>query len=174
MLFVELKFLPFFLIVFTVYWAILRNKTWRKVWLLAASYYFYASWDWRFLALLIFSTVLDFVVGLGLSRPNARRKLWLSASLIGNLGLLGFFKYYGFFVDSAVDFLTALGFHPHRRTLEVFLPIGISFYTFQTLSYGLDVYFGELKPTRNLIDFALFVSFLTHLVARPIVRANAF
>src|SRR5262245_56784393 len=173
MLFVELAFLPFFLIVFGVYWALPSNRS-RKWWLLAASYYFYGSWDWRFLSLLVFSTLLDYTVGLGLERPGARRKAWLCASLIGNLGLLGFFKYFNFFVDSAVDFLSSLGFQPHRPTLEIVLPVGISFYTFQTLSYGLDVYFGNLKARRNLLDFALYVAFFPQLVAGPIVRAIDF
>ncbi len=173
MLFVEFVFLPFFLAVFAVHW-LLPSHTARKIWLLAASYVFYGTWDWRFLGLLLFSTVLDYSVGLGLERPGARRKLWLWTSLIGNLGLLGFFKYYNFFVDSAVDFLALLGFQAHRPTLQIILPVGISFYTFQTLSYGLDVYFRKLKATRSLLDFSLFVAFFPQLVAGPIVRASDF
>ena len=173
MLFVEFIFLPFFVTVFVVHW-LLPSHTARKVWLLAASYVFYGSWDWRFLSLLIFSTVLDSSVGLGLERPGARRKLWLSCSLTGTLGLLGFFKYFDFFTESAVDFLQLLGFHPDRPTLDIILPVGISFYTFQTLSYALDVYFGKLKATRSLLDFSLFVAFFPQLVAGPIVRASDF
>src|SRR5262245_28924384 len=136
MLFVEFVFLPFFLTVFAVYWLLPRHE-WRKVWLLITSFVFYGSWDWRFLTLLWFSTLLDYTVALGMVRPGASRKRWLWASLTGNLGLLGFFKYYNFFVDSAVDFIELLGFHAHRPTLAIILPVGISFYTFQTLSYAL-------------------------------------
>jgi alginate O-acetyltransferase complex protein AlgI len=173
MLFVELAFLPFFVLVLAVHW-LLRDATWRKAWLLLASAYFYGSWDWRFLALIAFSTLLDYAVALALERPGARRKLWLAVTLAGNLGLLGFFKYFGFFVDSAVTFLGALGFQAHRPTLAIVLPVGISFYTFQTLSYTLDVYLGNLRARRSLLDFALFVGFFPQLVAGPIVRAADF
>ena len=173
MLFVEFAFLPFFLTVFAVHWA-LRDDRWRKVWLLAASCFFYGSWDWRFLALVGFSTLLDYVVALNLERPGARRKLWLACTLTGNLGLLGFFKYFNFFLDSAVALLDALGLHAHRSTLAIILPVGISFYTFQTLSYTLEVYYGRLKARRSLLDFATFVSFFPQLVAGPIVRAADF
>jgi alginate O-acetyltransferase complex protein AlgI len=173
MLFVELAFLPFFVLVLGVHWA-LRRETWRKAWLLAASWVFYGAWDWRFLSLLWISTLLDYGVALALERPGARRKAWLFVSLAGNLGLLGFFKYFGFFVDSAVALLGALGFQAHRPTLAIVLPVGISFYTFQTLSYTLDVYFGKLRATRSLLDFALFIAFFPQLVAGPIVRAADF
>ncbi len=173
MIFTELRFLPFFLIVFAAHWTLRRN-TGRKAWLLLASNVFYGAWDWRFLSLLWASTLLDYVVGLGLVRPRARRKAWLAASLIGQLGLLGFFKYFGFFLDSAVELLTLLGLHPHRSTLAIVLPVGISFYTFQTLSYSIDVYRGTLRPTRSLLDFALFVAFFPQLVAGPILRAADF
>jgi alginate O-acetyltransferase complex protein AlgI len=172
-LFVELRFLPFFLVVFASYWG-LRGARARKLWLLLASLVFYGAWDWRFLGLLLFSTGLDYRVGLALERPGARRRAWLALSLAGNLGLLAFFKYFAFFTDSAVALLQALGFQAHRPTLAVLLPVGISFYTFQTLSYTLDIYRGNLRATRSLTDFALFVCFFPQLVAGPIVRATEF
>src|SRR5262245_41999035 len=147
MLFTELRFFPFFLLAFTVHW-LLRSDRWRKVWLLACSYVFYGAWDWRFLALLVTSTVLDYAVSLRIGR-SARPRVWMLASLVGNLGLLGIFKYCGFFLDSAVALLTWLGFRVDRPALAIVLPVGISFYTFQTLSYTIDVYRGVLRPTRS-------------------------
>jgi alginate O-acetyltransferase complex protein AlgI len=174
MLFTELRFLPFFLLVLGVHWA-LRASAARKAWLLLASWAFYAAWDARFLALIGASTLLDWSVGLRLPGASARaRGRWLLLSLTGNLGLLGFFKYFGFFVDSAVDLLAALGFQADRPALAIVLPVGISFYTFQTLSYTIDVYRGTLAPRRSLLDFALFVAFFPQLVAGPIVRAAEF
>ena len=152
----------------------LRGERARKRWLLAASWFFYGCWDWRFLSLLGFSTLLDYVVALRIERPGARKRAWILVSLCGNLGLLGIFKYFGFFVDSAVELLALLGVEAHRPTLAIVLPVGISFYTFQTLSYALDVYFGKLKATRSLLDFSLFVAFFPQLVAGPIVRASDF
>jgi len=171
-LFTEPRYLYFFLLVLGLHWA-LRGSA-RKVLLLLASYAFYACWDWRFLGLIWASTLLDFTVGLALSRPGTRRRAWLLASLVGNLGLLGFFKYFHFFVDSAVELLGVLGFQAHRPSLTVLLPVGISFYTFQTLSYSIDVYRGQFQARRNLLDFALFVAFFPQLVAGPIVRAREF
>jgi alginate O-acetyltransferase complex protein AlgI len=173
MLFVEFAFLPFFLTVLGVHW-LLPSHAARKAWLLLASLCFYGAWDWRFLGLILLSTALDYGVGLRLERPGARRAAWMALSLAGNLGLLAFFKYFGFFVDSAVELLGTLGFQAHRPTLAIVLPVGISFYTFQTLSYSLDVYRRELRATRSLLDFALFVCFFPQLVAGPIVRAAAF
>ncbi len=173
MIFTELRFLPFFLLVFAVHWT-LRGLRARKLWLLVTSNVFYGAWDWRFLGLLWFSTLIDYLVALRLVRPGARRRAWLLLSLVTNLGLLGFFKYAGFFVDSAVELLSWLGLHPHAPTLAIVLPVGISFYTFQALSYSIDVYAGRLPPTRSLLDFALFVVFFPQLVAGPIVRAASF
>ena len=173
MVFTELRFFPFLLVVLGVHWLLPWARA-RKLWLLLASWFFYGSWDWRFLSLLIFSTVLDYVVGLRLVRPGARRKAWVTVSLVGNLGLLNFFKYFDFFVDSAADFLALLGFQAHLPTLNIILPVGISFYTFQTLSYALDVYRGQLEARRSFLDFALFVAFFPQLVAGPIVRAADF
>ncbi len=174
MLFVEQRFLLFFLLVFVVHWA-LRRSTARKTWLLVASYTFYAAWDWRFLGLIVASTLVDYVVGLRLSRPATRhRRSWLLVSLVVNLGLLGVFKYLDFFIESAVELSAWLGLPIHARTFGLILPVGISFYTFQTLSYSIDVYRGTLRPTRNLLDLALFVGFFPQLVAGPIVRAAEF
>ncbi|HSL81392.1 MAG TPA: MBOAT family O-acyltransferase, partial [Thermoanaerobaculia bacterium] len=175
MLFTEPVFFAFFAAVFAVAW-LERSHARRKLWLLAASYLFYAGWDWRFLSLIAVSTLVDFGVGLGLARggrPAARRTL-LVASLAVNLGILAVFKYYGFFVESAVGLLSSLGLEPAARVPEIVLPVGISFYTFQTLSYTIDVYRGKLAPVRSLTDFALFVGFFPQLVAGPIVRAADF
>ena len=173
MLFVELKFFAFFAVVFPVFWA-LRSNLWKKGWLLLASYVFYGSWDWRFLFLIFFSTVVDYVGGLGIegAKSPARRRAWLMVSLGMNLGLLGFFKYFNFFVDSAVALAQVLGMQAHYERLAIVLPVGISFYTFQSMSYTIDVYRGVLRARRSFLDFALFLSFFTHLVAGPIVRAK--
>jgi len=172
MLFVEFAFFPFFLLVFAVHWSLPQHRA-RKAWLLLASYFFYGFWDWRFLSLILVSTLVDYVVGRKLITTH-RRKLWLLFSLGTNLGLLGTFKYLGFFVESAVEMLTVLGFQPHVPTLEIILPVGISFYTFQTLSYSIDVYRRQLEPTKDILDLALFVAFFPQLVAGPIVRASQF
>ena len=175
MLFIEPRFIGFFVIVFAAHWA-LRPSTLRKAWLLAASYLFYAAWDWRFLSLIIASTLIDYTAGVLMSRPLSvgRRKACLMLSLVGNLGILGFFKYYNFFIDSAVGFTQLIGLPLHANSLNLILPVGISFYTFQTLSYSIDVYRGRLPPTKNLLDLALFVGFFPQLVAGPIVRAADF
>ena len=175
MVFTEFRFLGFFLLAFVVHWALQSNK-WRKVWLLLCSYVFYAAWDWRFCSLILFSTVVDYVCGLMLSRerPPGGRRTWLGTSLFCNFGLLGFFKYYNFFVDSAHSILGWLGLGFPLSTLHVILPVGISFYTFQSLSYTIDVYRGNLKAVRSPLDFTLFVSFFPQLVAGPIVRAVDF
>jgi len=146
----------------------------RKVLLLVASYYFYAYWDVRFLGLLILSTLWDYVIGRLLSSIDLKpiRRVLLGASLLGNLGVLGFFKYYNFFIDSAQSLLGSWGLQ--GGSLEIILPIGISFYTFQTLSYTIDVYRGTLAPCRRLLDFSLYVAFFPQLVAGPIVRASEF
>ena len=134
--------------------------------LVAASYLFYGWWDWRFLSLIIISTLVDFYA----ARTISKAKLWLS--LFTNLGFLSFFKYYNFFVDSWVEAWATVGVEMHASSLQIILPVGISFYTFQTLSYTIDVYRGKLKPADSLIDFAAFVSFFPQLVAGPIERAT--
>ena len=174
MLFTEFRFLPFFVMVFAIHW-LLRGPRLRKTWLLLASYAFYAAWDWRFLSLIWASTLVDYVAGLRIYASNGKAKVWwLRASLFANLGLLGFFKYWGFFVDSGAEFLSWMGIDMAGSSLEVILPVGISFFTFQTMSYSLDIYRGKLKPTRSPLDLALFVGFFPQLVAGPIVRAADF
>lgn len=175
MIFTQFRFFAFFLIVFFIYWGLQKNS-YRKIWLLICSYVFYGAWDWRFLSLIFVSTIIDYTVGIMLSKPinSHQRKAWLLVSLVANLGFLGFFKYYNFFIDSASDFLYFLGISASFKTLEVILPVGISFYTFQTLSYSIDIYFGKLKTTKSFLDLALYVSFFPQLVAGPIVRASTF
>ncbi|NNE09943.1 MAG: MBOAT family protein, partial [Gemmatimonadetes bacterium] len=176
MIFTEFRFLAFFAVVLAVHWALPRNRP-RKVWLLLASYAFYAAWDWRFLSLILGSTVLDYFVGRrldGAALSEGARKRWVSLSVIGNLGILSAFKYFHFFADSALALLEALGFHADPLTIRIILPVGISFYTFQTMSYSLDVYRRKMRATHDILDLALFVGFFPQLVAGPIVRAREF
>jgi D-alanyl-lipoteichoic acid acyltransferase DltB (MBOAT superfamily) len=172
MTFTTLTFFIFLTIVFTLYWAIGRRSA-QNVLLIAASYFFYAWWDYRFCALLLVSSLVDFAVGLGLERTTAprRRKLLLGISCAFSLGLLGFFKYFNFFADNLRLLAVALSWQVDLPTLRVILPAGISFYTFQTLSYVIDVYRRQLPATRNLIDYLAYVSFFPQLVAGPIERA---
>jgi len=171
MVFNSLHFAAFFVVVYTLYRLLPhRPQNWL---LLFASYYFYAAWDWRFLGLLIGSTLVDYVCALAMSRPGStRRRIWLLVSLTYNLGALGFFKYFNFFADSTAVLLNGIGFNADFVTLRVLLPIGISFYTFMTISYVVDVYRREITPTRDLLDFAVFVAYFPHLVAGPILRAS--
>jgi len=144
----------------------------RNLLLVVASYVFYGWWDWRFLSLLWISTLIDYVCGRAMERHPRRKRAWLLASMLSNLGILGGFKYFNFFVDSAATLLAAVGLEPHLPVLRVILPVGISFYTFQTMSYTIDVYRGHLAPTRSLLDFALYVAYFPQLVAGPIERAT--
>ena len=173
MLFTELRFLPFVLVALALHWA-LRGNGPRKVWLLIVSYAFYAAWDWRFLSLIVASTLIDYGVGMGLARTQASsaRRVLLGISLTANLGLLAVFKYLGFFVESAVELANAFGASLSQPTLEIVLPVGISFYTFQTLSYSVDVYRGRRAAEEHLGIFALYVSFFPQLVAGPIERST--
>jgi alginate O-acetyltransferase complex protein AlgI len=172
MVFNSLQFVWFFVVVYTLY-RVLPHKAQNWL-LLVASYYFYAAWDYRFLALLAGSTVVDYSCGRALGRVrDARRRraiLWLSIGF--NLTLLGFFKYFNFFAESLQALFTTIGWQVDFVTLRVLLPIGISFYTFVTMSYVIDVYRGEIAPTRNLLNFAVFVAYFPHLVAGPILRAT--
>ncbi len=176
MLFNSLAFALFFPTVLALYWTVGRRPLrLQNTLLLAASYLFYGWWDWRFLGLILASSLVDFFVGLGLSNPDrspASRKALLALSLSANLGALGFFKYFNFFVDSARESIAALGVHTDLTTLSIILPVGISFYTFQTISYSVDVYRGRLEPTRDPISFLAFVAFFPQLVAGPIERAD--
>ena len=176
MLFNSIEFLIFLPTVFCLYWFVFqKNLRGQNLLLLISSYVFYAWWDWRFLSLIFLSTVVDYFVGLRIyeSSDKKTKKSYLWISILFNLGLLGFFKYFNFFIDSWVDFLGAFGYqHQSTWTLKVILPVGISFYTFQTMSYSLDIYFKKLKPTKDFISFASFVSFFPQLVAGPIERAS--
>jgi D-alanyl-lipoteichoic acid acyltransferase DltB (MBOAT superfamily) len=172
MLFNSFQFAFFFAAFFPTYWLLKNRYHWQNLLLLAAGYYFYACWDWRFLSLLVISTVADFFCGLAVDRIEAptRRKAFVALSMALNLGFLGYFKYFNFFVGSLHTLLTQAGLHVPEWHLKVVLPIGISFYTFQSMSYVIDVYRRDIKPTRNFIEFAAFVSFFPHLVAGPIMR----
>jgi D-alanyl-lipoteichoic acid acyltransferase DltB (MBOAT superfamily) len=204
MLFNSMEFLLFLPIVFALYWAItggeLRSRTGtgtgtgggsgalriQNLLLLVASYVFYGWWDWRFLGLIAFSTVVDYFVGLQIASANERElgpeapaearsrtaRRWLFVSLAVNLGLLGYFKYANFFIESWIDAWAAAGVTMHASSLQIILPVGISFYTFQTLSYSIDIYRRTMPPTRDPIAFAAFVSFFPQLVAGPIERAS--
>jgi alginate O-acetyltransferase complex protein AlgI len=172
MVFNSLHFVWFFVLVYALYRMLPhRAQNWL---LLVASYYFYASWDWRFLGLLIASTLVDFSCALALDRTRspATRRTLLWVSLGFNLTLLGFFKYFNFFADNLHAVFGSLGWQLDFVTLRVLLPVGISFYTFVTMSYVIDVYRREIPATRNLLDFAVFVAYFPHLVAGPILRAS--
>ncbi len=175
MLFNSIEFVVFLPIVFAIYWVIgsERIKS-QNFFLLISSYVFYGWWDYRFLALIAFSSVVDYVVGQKLhsTTKTSIRKIWLGVSLSVNLGLLGFFKYYNFFIENFIEAFRFFGQPPEMSTLSIILPVGISFYTFQTLSYTLDIYRKQLEPTRNFIGFLAYVSFFPQLVAGPIERAT--
>ena len=171
MLFVELRFFVFFAIVLLVYWNLPTNNL-RKWFLLAASYYFYGSWDWRFACMLFVLSCGDFFFGLRISESaNARaRRLYVTASLAMNLSVLAFFKYFHFFVHSAIAMAESVHIQISEPTLRIVLPVGISFFTFQSLSYTIDVYRREIPAVRNIRDYVLFAAFFPQLVAGPIVR----
>lgn len=175
MLFNSLEFAVFLPIVFMLYWfAFNQKRKWQNLLIAASSYIFYGWWDWRFLVLIFFSTLVDFTVGkeLGKTTVISKRKTLLWLSICVNLGLLGFFKYYNFFLDNFKSAFTFFGSEISANSLNIILPVGISFYTFQTLSYTIDVYRKNLNPTHNFISFAAFVSFFPQLVAGPIERAT--
>lgn len=177
MLFNSLQFLIFLPIVYVLYWFVFKkNLKYQNILVIIASYVFYGWWDWRFLFLILFSTILDFYLGQKIykDRDHAKRaKYWLWVSVFFNIGLLGFFKYYNFFVDSFIDMFSAMGYEMKSTwTLRIILPVGISFYTFQTMSYSFDIYYKKLKPTKDFAAFAAFVAFFPQLVAGPIERAS--
>ena len=173
MLFNSLAFLVFLPLVFILYWSFKGSKKIQNIIILISSYVFYGWWDYRFLALLALSTLVDYFIGLALEKKKGKsiRKLFLVLSLCVNLGILGFFKYFNFFVDSWTEAWEGLGVNFNISSLNIILPVGISFYTFQTLSYTIDIYREKIKATKNLINFAAFVSFFPQLVAGPIERA---
>ena len=175
MLFNSLDFAIFLPIVFILYWFVVnRSLKAQNFLIVCASYLFYGLWDWRFLFLIIFSSLLDFTIGVYLKKVNkvSKRKLLLWISIIVNLGFLGFFKYCNFFIDNFVETFKFFGSEIKPNTLNIILPVGISFYTFQTLSYTIDVYKRKLEPTTDLVSFLAFVSFFPQLVAGPIERAT--
>lgn len=175
MQFNSLDFAIFLPIVFFLYWFVVKkNLKLQNLLIVVASYVFYGWWDWRFLSLLTFSTVVDYFIGLRLGSEDNEKKrkiiLWISVTV--NLAFLGFFKYYNFFLDSFIEAFSFFGRDINVNSLNIILPVGISFYTFQTLSYTIDVYRKQLKPTKDFIAFAAFVSFFPQLVAGPIERAT--
>jgi alginate O-acetyltransferase complex protein AlgI len=174
MLFNSFVFVWFFLLVYLLYLASKRSVLLQNSILLVASYVFYGYWNYKFLSLIALSTLIDYFVGQKLYAETAekKRRIWLSVSVIANLAILGFFKYFNFFADSFADFIQLFGFQADYVTLKIVLPVGISFYTFQTMSYTIDIYRRKLTPTKNFINFALFVSFFPQLVAGPIERAS--
>ena len=175
MLFQSFDFLVFFPLVFALFWAINKwNVLTRNIFLLAASYFFYGYWDYRFLALILSSSLVDFTIGILLHKTTkaSARKGLLAFSVIFNIGLLGYCKYLNFFIENFVSALSSVGIEQDISTLQIILPVGISFYTFQTLSYTIDVYRKNIEPERNLVTFLTFVSFFPQLVAGPIERAS--
>ncbi len=174
MLFNSLPFAVFLPIVFAVYWALHNSLRSQNIMLLTASYIFYGWWDARFLSLIVASTVVDYLLGqyLAAATNALKRKLLLTASMIFNLGLLGVFKYYNFFMENFMEIANSVGLHTNPILLKIALPVGISFYTFQTMSYTIDIYRKQLEPTKDFIAFAAFVGYFPQLVAGPIERAS--
>ena len=175
MLFNSIEYLLFLPIVFLLYWFVFsKNLKARNLFLLSVSYFFYGCWDWRFLSLIILSSCFDFILGLRLANADnqSSKKIFLLLSLIFNLGILGIFKYYNFFVESFSEFTSFFGFHSNPTSIDIILPVGISFYTFQSLSYTIDIYRKQIEPTKDPIAFFTFVGFFPQLVAGPIERAS--
>ena len=172
MLFNSLQFFVFFAMVYALYLGLTHR--WQNRLLLVASYVFYAAWDWRFLSLIWISTLVDYFCGIGIEASSSprQRKGFLFLSVFVNLAILGFFKYFNFFAVNLTALLTNFGFQVPEQTFRIILPMGISFYTFQTMSYTIDIYYRKIKPTRHFLDFALFVAFFPQLVAGPIERAR--
>lgn len=177
MLFNSFEFLIFLPIVFVLYWFVLKGKTKsQNILIILASYTFYGWWDWRFLILIFISTVVDFYVGQQIFKnidDLKKSRYWLWVSMVFNIGLLCYFKYFNFFIDSFIDMFHGVGYNLGSTwTLNIILPVGISFYTFQTMSYSFDIYYKKLKPTQNFNAFMAFVAFFPQLVAGPIERAS--
>ena len=175
MLFNSLGFALFFPVVFFLYWFVAKNNLKaQNLILLGSSYFFYACWDYRFLFLLVFSTFLDYYTGIKIHEAGSRasKRLWLLISVVVNLGFLGFFKYYNFFVESFAEVMNSVGFKPDIWTLNIILPVGISFYTFHGMSYVFDIYNNKVVPRKNFVNYSVFVSYLPLLVAGPIERAT--
>lgn len=175
MLFNSVEFLLFLPVVFLLYWYVFRPLRWQNLFVVMASYVFYGWWDWRFLILIAFTTLCSYVSGILLERAEGKRtrQKWISAiNIIVNLSILGVFKYYDFFGENFTALLRLFGMEADWVTLNIILPVGISFYTFQALSYTIDVYQHRIKPTHDIIAFFAFISFFPQLVAGPIERAT--
>lgn len=174
MLFNSFEYLLFLPVVFLLYWLLKHNTWFQNVLLLVASYLFYGWWDWRFLLLIFASSAVDFFAALYIhtNTVEKKRKIALYSSLIFNLGLLGIFKYYNFFAENFSALLHSAGIESNPFYISIILPVGISFYTFQTMSYTIDVYKGKLSASANFVNFLAYVSFFPQLVAGPIERAT--
>ena len=173
MLFNSLEFVLFFFIVWLLYYLLRRTLRIQNILLLIASYTFYSFWDWRFLSLVLLSTIVDYFCGLKLGDPNTKnRKLFLIISVVFNLGILAIFKYAGFFITEFVNLLALFGVQANEPSLNIILPLGISFYTFQTMAYTIDVYRRKIPHEKDILNLALYVSFFPQLVAGPIERAQ--
>ncbi len=175
MLFNSLEFILFFIVFFLLYWKVFQyNLKQQNLLILVGSAFFYSWWNWKFLFLLFFTIGVDFLVGLKIdsAKQQSHKKIWLWLSILINLAFLGFFKYYNFFLESFVEILDKLGFQAHLSTLQIILPVGISFYTFHGLSYVIDIYKGRIKAEKSFVNYAVFVSFFPLLVAGPIERAT--
>ena len=175
MLFNSIDFAIFLPIIFILYWFVTNNNLKsQNLLIVISSYIFYGWWDWRFLSLILFSTIVDYLIGINLSKKEKKkkRKILLWTSILVNLGFLGFFKYYNFFLDNFITAFSFFGTPIDVQGLNIILPVGISFYTFQTLSYTIDIYKRKLEPTKDFIAFTAFVSFFPQLVAGPIERAT--
>ena len=175
MLFNSFEYLLFLPTVFLLYWFVFNKQIkLQNLLLLAVSYVFYGWWDWRFLSLIVFSSIIDFYCGIYINKSKSEqlKKRWLILSMLVNLGFLGVFKYFNFFSKSLEEALHSVGYQIDTLTLNIILPVGISFYTFQTMSYTIDVYRNKLKPTKDSVAFFAFVSFFPQLVAGPIERAT--
>ena len=171
MSFVSVAFFIFLPVVFAVYWLLGRNLRWQNLWLLLASYVFYGWWNWRFLILILITSVSSFVSGLWLEHAQHKRAV-VASNIVLNLGILGVFKYYDFFVENLQELFLQVGYSLDVPTLRLILPVGISFYTFQSLSYTIDVYRGKLRATNDIVAFFAYIAFFPQLVAGPIERAS--
>ena len=173
MLFNSIEYLFFLPIVFIIYWSLANKLFLQNIFILTASYFFYGLWDYKFLGLIVISSLVDYLVGISLAKSLSSkiRAALLSISILVNIGLLFVFKYHNFFIDSFVDLCGSINYQPSISSLNIILPVGISFYTFQTLSYSIDVYKRKLEPTKNILNFFTYVAFFPQLVAGPIERA---
>lgn len=172
MVFNSIQFLVFLPIVFLLYWLVFKPLKWQNVLIVVASYVFYGWWDWRFLSLIAFTSLCSYASGVLIERHRDKGKIISAANIVINLLILGFFKYFNFFTESFADAMLSLGWHCDAPTLNIVLPVGISFYTFQALSYSIDVYRKKLDASHSLIDVMAFISFFPQLVAGPIERAT--